>query len=141
MPRRAVTQRSIGRVAREVFKIEGVEEIQRNIGKVLDRATGEEIKKTYMRGAMILVREAKSIVPVLTGKLRDAIFAAYGDPSKSNVIVGVKYKKAPHAHLVEFGTVKAGPHPYMRPAISASRSSIAATIIEGFKRIVDNPTK
>lgn len=140
-PRKAVTGTRLGNVARDVFKLEGVDEIKKNIAKILDRTSGEKIKKVYMRAAMIAVREARSIVPVRTGKLRDAIFADYGDPTKPNVLVGVNYRKAPHAHLVEFGTVKTPAHPYFRPAVTATRSLMAATIIEGFKEILDESTK
>ena len=140
-PRKAVTGTRLGNVARDVFKLEGVDEVKENIANILDRTTGEKIKKVYMRAAMIAVREARSLVPVRTGKLRDAIFADYGDPAKPNVLVGVNYKKAPHAHLVEFGTVKTSAHPYFRPAITATRGPMAATIIEGFKEILDESTK
>lgn len=54
--------------------------------------------------------------------LQDAIFADTGMQDHPSVIVGVDRKKAPHAHLVEFGhggPHPAPPHPYLRPALDA----------------------
>lgn len=61
--------------------------------------------------------------------LQDAIFAAWGKPDHPSAIVGVDRKKAPHAHLVEFGhggPHPAGPHPFLRPALDAVRSAAVA---------------
>jgi hypothetical protein len=43
--------------------------------------------------------------------------------------VGVDRKKAPHAHLVEFGhggPHPAGPHPYLRPALDSMKAAAVA---------------
>jgi HK97 gp10 family phage protein len=58
--------------------------------------------------------------------LRDNIFAAPGKEGLASVIVGVDRKKAPHAHLVEFGhggKHPAPPRPFLRPALAAVRSA------------------
>lgn len=61
--------------------------------------------------------------------LKYAIFAARGKRDLPSVIVGVDRKRAPHAHLVEFG--HGGPHPapahpYLRPAFAAVKRAAVA---------------
>lgn len=39
--------------------------------------------------------------------------------------------RAPHAHLLEFGTVKARPRPFARPAFDRMKSRITAMVARG----------
>jgi len=119
-------------------RIEGIAELESKIEAILNRATGKEVKTAYMKGALILRDRARELAPVKTGLLRSAIFAAYGDPTASNVLVGVNYRIAPHAHLVEYGTKWAAPHPYMRPAISQTRAAVVTKISQGLRDILLN---
>lgn len=130
----------------KAVRLEGIPEIAANVNKLLKtvggdkgRKVGDEVKRVLMGGALVVRDEARDLVPVRTGKLKSAIFAAYGDEKQPNVIVGVNYRIAPHAHLVEFGA-RGGempPQPYMRPAVTATRSKVANIVAEGFKKIVD----
>ena len=43
---------------------------------------------------------------------------------------GVKQAQAPHASLVEYGTVKMKAEPYMRPAFDNGKAGALATIVE-----------
>jgi HK97 gp10 family phage protein len=65
-----------------------------------------------------------------TGNLAAAIYQVYS-PEKSNADlktyrVSWNKKKAPHGHLVEFGTARAPAHPFVRPAFSRIRAAIEA---------------
>jgi HK97 gp10 family phage protein len=145
MARSAVTNKTLGKVGSEVG-IDGIPELKANIAAKLDKMMGQAAKKVFMRAAMRMVEEAKDLVPVKTGTLRDAIYAAYGDTKKPNVIVGVNYRKAPHAHLIEYGhihtthdgrgTSMTKAHPFMRPALTYARPKMAAIIAEGLKSLV-----
>jgi hypothetical protein len=76
-----------------------------------------------------LVRRDKDAHPPQYPHLQDAIFAAWGKPDHPSAIVGVDRKKAPHAHLVEFGhggPHPAGPHPYLRPALDSMKAAAVA---------------
>ena len=96
--------------------------------------------------------------------LRDAIFATKGKRGASDVIAGVDLKKAPHAHLVEFGTkphmIRPRPpkkflvifgrliafvqHPgipkkkyaYLRPAVSSTRPRVLKSITDGLVNLL-----
>lgn len=104
----------------------------------------QAMKKVYMRAAQQLVREAYDLAPYDPHRdprkrgthLRDAIFAAYGKASEPNVIVGVNSKKAPHGHLLEFGTVNMKARPFMRPALAAARPLMLKTVQEGAEQVI-----
>ena len=65
-----------------------------------------------------------------SGLLHGAIYRVYS-PEKSTATsklyrVSWNKKKAPHGHLVEFGTSTAPAHPFLRPALSKLNDAIAA---------------
>jgi hypothetical protein len=136
MARSAVTKGRLQKVGAEVG-VSGVEEIKANIAGKLDKFLGMAAKQVFMKAAMIAVKEIKDLAPVKSGKLRDAIFADYGDPKKPNVLVGVNYKKAPHGHLAEFKN-HGGDQPFFRPGITATRAPMAVVIVEGLRDLAEN---
>ena len=65
-----------------------------------------------------------------SGLLHGAIYRVYS-PEKSTATsklyrVSWNKKRAPHGHLVEFGTSTAPAHPFLRPALSKLNEAIAA---------------
>ena len=97
------------------FELKGLKELI----KLLDELPTVAMQKTVVRNALTkscgpIVEAAKASVPVVTGNLRDSIHVSrqlkpsqrtsgYYDRSTVTVYVG---SDAPHAHLVEFGTVE-----------------------------------
>jgi HK97 gp10 family phage protein len=74
----------------------------------------EKRAEEYLAGLADKIKdEAKSIVPVRTGKLRDSIEVIDGETNK------IKYigSDVDYAIYVELGTVKTDPKPYLRPAL------------------------
>lgn len=138
--------RSLATPKNKLVVAEGLGELQAKISRVIDRTGGKEAKRIWMGGALVLRDEARDLAPVLqkpkkgrvAGLLRSAIYAAYGDPTKPNVIVGVNYKIAPHAHFVEYGTKRGMPaQPFMRPALAATRAKVISIIAEGYRKLID----
>ncbi len=122
----------------------GIPEMLKRIDRISKRmATG--VKAVYVRAAMVVRDEARDMVPVKTGRLKRAIFAGGGTPSKSNALVGVnqnaKRGGAPYAHIVEFGSSRQDAHPFMRPAIRAARPLAAQIIAEGLKQAIEEELK
>jgi len=56
-----------------------------------------------------------------------------GDPG---AMVAIDRKIAPHAHFLEFGTVKMSARPFFRPAVDATRSRAAKLITKGVERAI-----
>ena len=68
-----------------------------------------------------------------TGKLHDAIYRVYS-PEKSNGAlqtyrVSWNRKKAPHGHLIEFGSSHAPAYPFVRPAFDHVSEAIDAGMV------------
>ena len=131
-----MARNSVNALARKAMRLEGLEDVLGRLENVIDRTTGKEAKEIMLKAGLILRDDARDRAPVQTGALKRAIFAARGDENKPNVLVGVNYKIAPHAHLVEFGTVKTNARPYMRPAISSASPKMAQTMKDGFEKII-----
>jgi len=56
-----------------------------------------------------------------------------GDPKLNiRVYAGGRWKGAPfYAHMIEYGTVKMGARPFMRPALNGSKASVMSIMENG----------
>ena len=142
----ATRRRSVNAEARKglrkAFKLEGIEEIQANVANVINATTGKQAKDVYVAAAVYGKNQVVPLVPRgKTGNLRRAIFAARGDENKPDALLGVNYRIAPYAHLVEFGhggPHPAGPHPYMRPGVTRAIPGIAQIIKDGLLKVIED---
>lgn len=66
----------------------------------------------------------------VTGNLHGAIYRVYAkdksDDGRQVYRVSVNHRKAPHWHLLEFGTSRSPAHPYIRPAFDKIKQAIDA---------------
>lgn len=84
---------------------------------LLDGPDGPVAAEILRRGIRV-ERVAKSLCPVDTGRLRSSITHALGRDSRSLYCdVGTDVEYAPY---VEFGTLRQGAQPYLRPALGAA---------------------
>lgn len=156
-------------LTRKLLEVEGIPELEDRVNRYLagvtrDPATIKEIKsKAFMPAALTIRDEIRDLAPKgKTLNLVNSIFAAYGKPGKSDVLVGVNYRRAPHAHLVEFGTdgrrspkkkkflrftidghviyaksVAPMPRqPFFRPGVVAARPLAARMIADGLRAVL-----
>jgi HK97 gp10 family phage protein len=113
-----------------------------DLGQFVKARITPAVREAVARSCDIVVEEAKTIVPVRTGELRDSIHAT--EPQdREHTVVGSVVADAPHAGYVEYGTgirgaasEGAGPYPYsatwpgmaarpyLRPALDAARERI-----------------
>lgn len=122
-------------------KLEGLPELLANIKAVLDKTEAAQLKDVFLDGARVLLNEFRADAPVVTGRFRDAGFIAKGDPEKSDALFIVDLKKAPHAHMVEYGSSKHAPHHTIRNAVTSSRPLIARVIADGFRAALEAAIK
>lgn len=146
MARSAISKVTIRKTGN--FSVEGLNQFYDNVERVLDRTSAENLKGVFMKAGMVLRDRAKANAPFRTGKLRNAIFAAPGNPDKPNVLVGVSRSKrktgappAPHGILIEYGTSKMQARPFFRPAITETKGQMAEIIITGFKKTIEDAVK
>ncbi len=104
------------------FKIEvkGVKELQSKF-KLLDKDIRDIISKGVSQGAAVVEREAKIIVPVRTGRLRNSITEMQTTVSSTKVESQVGTD-------VEYGLVVEFRKPYLRPALDNNENEIKDAI-------------
>lgn len=111
----------------------------RQVGLALRQLSTEVATKIARRstnaGAQVIKRRAVANIvaspSVDEGDLRDNVIVKRVTESRltSEHMVTVRTKKAPHAHLVEFGTVKMPAEPFLRPAIEGGAQEAARAIV------------
>lgn len=78
-------------------------------------------------------RGAKSRVPVETGRLREAIHVEHEGVGEYAVVAGDS--EAFYGHIVEHGSVKMPPRPFLIPAAEEARAEIIATAKSALKAV------
>lgn len=117
------------------IRIEGTEEIKRNLKKLAQLTNRDVVHDALMAGAEMVAEEARRLVPVDTGNLRDSIGTSTETKGMNFARVQVKMgdhivfvgplqgKGLPHdgfyGHMIEFGTMHVPPQPFMQPAFEA----------------------
>lgn len=123
--------------------LKGLDQLDRKLNKILKEVTSERTK--------ILLDEAKTIKAALrerapagpTGNLKAAAYAA-ALPEKVDspavAFAGIRPRKAPHAHLVEYGhggAHPAPPHPFIRLTIDEMLPQARRNIEEKLKKVIE----
>jgi HK97 gp10 family phage protein len=129
----------------KAMKLEGVPELVNTIRQISATLSGtgssefnSQLQAALMKPASTIRDEARDLVPVVTGTLRAAIFAAPLDAKRSGLPGAmVAVKGVYYAPFVEYGTSKMSAHPYFRPAINATRP-LAANMMAGDLRDLIN---
>lgn len=118
------------------FTIEGLAELQELMRSKLPDATSKNVlRRAMLKRAEPILNDARSRAPKRTGRLQLSIGEGTRlsarqrqlfhpvDPDDVSVFVGAS--PLPYAHLVEYGTRHASPHPFMRPAWEAGKQAFA----------------
>ena len=91
------------------FRIDGIDDLKRQIEKITREMGPDNVEKVNYDAADIITREVQSRAPQgPTGNLKSSPVTKklkreyYGHPARA--IAAIDRKKAPHAHLVEYGT-------------------------------------
>lgn len=129
-----------GVAVRMKFTIEGLDELQDLMRTKLPDATSKNVlRRTLMKLGEPLRRDAQARAPKKTGHLQTSIvdttrLSAHQrqqfrpvDPNDVTVFVGAG--PLPYAHMIEYGTSKMRPRPFMRPAWEAGKQAV----VDGFK--------
>jgi len=109
------------------------------------KLTSPEAMDLYKRAGKIARDRARELCPYDPKRkrgvhLRDAIFVDARYRGKPSVLVGVNYRLAPHAHLVEYGTVRWAGKPFFRPAVAQTASTVRAMLRQGIAEIIAKQT-
>lgn len=129
----------------------------RELGEAL-QAKGEQMVKSTSKAATgvaagLVYASAVARVPVETGLLKSQVITKRIPPGQASSLgvtsmhivtvrqgrkrrkAGKETQSAPHAHLIEHGTVKMAPQPFLRPAldenVSAATDAMAQVVRNG----------
>lgn len=119
-------------------------QIDFNVNAIEDHLNNfsEKVKTSVIRvgsqaAAQVFYDEAKSRVPAKSGTLKDSIYQVFSQDnstaSKVTYHVSWNRSKAPHGHLIEFGTSRAPAHPFLRPAYEAMKKQAYEAAVEKMK--------
>lgn len=96
-----------------------------NLSKIAVRLP-EAVRSIVRKAAFDVEANAKAVVPVDTGKLKNSIISKFPTPTSAIISPHTEY-----AAFVEYGTRKQRAKPYMRPAAE----KVAPAFIEACRRL------
>jgi HK97 gp10 family phage protein len=116
--------------------IEGADDLLRKLAELTKVAQGEVVQRAVMDGAYIVEREAKRIVPVDTGNLKNSIRSELDEIEATRVtaVTGTNVEYAPY---VELGTGRQRPKPYLRPALDTQQGLIERAVGAALEREIN----
>jgi len=120
----------------------GTKKIQRLLKKLPDATSKRVVRLAVGAGAREIKKKASELAPYDPKRtsgvhLRDAIVAQKFRRTNDVFIIGTKgggKKGAPHAHLIEFGTVNQPPQPFLRPAAELALPAAIFKIVKSLSR-------
>lgn len=123
--------------------LKGIDVLERQADKLIKEVNDEKAKLLLSQARLVRDRIKSRAPKGETGKLKKAAYASVVKASLGGPAVGfagIRPRKAPHAHLVEFGhggPHPAPPHPFVRPAWDGCREEVKRNIQSGLKKTVE----
>lgn len=93
----------------------------------------ENMRDLMHKLGMIVVEEARTLVPVASGRIRDSIRAGRG---ATKAVVRAGYKNMPYAPVIHYGGEN--PNPFMLDALVNKRQEVIDTYEDEFLRMLSN---
>lgn len=123
--------------------IKGLDALEKETNKIIKEVTKGQTKLLLEQAQLVRdrIKEKAPLGP--TGNLKKAAYAAVLPETSIKMplaFAGIRPRKAPHAHLVEFGhggPRPAPPHPFIRPAWDEVQETVRENIKTGIKKIVE----
>lgn len=115
--------------------LSGDKALMRSFKRLTEKQFVKAIKSSTGKSMTPVAREARKRVPVREGVLRKSIGKRTTATRAGNIttIIGPKSKYLPAhkrpsnlAHMIEFGTKRTKPQPFMRPALAATEDKAQA---------------
>lgn len=111
--------------------IQGMPQLRRQLNALGDAAVND-LKDVHQQNADLVLNEARTIVPVRTGRLRETLRAS-GTKTGGRVRAG--FKKVPYAGPIHFGWSRRNikPNPFLYDALDKRRSEV----VQNYERQID----
>lgn len=132
------------------MEIEGADQLVKNLQRIGGNASRRSLSKATKAGAEPIVKRAKELAPVDTGKMRDAIRSKFAYQSSRAVRVEISSRMKPEGkswhsydYYQELGTSHHPAQPFMRPAadeeqkraVELVRKTVQDAVLEEVRRL------
>lgn len=114
--------------------LKGIDKLERHANQVIKEVESEKANILYGEAKRVRDRVKQKAPTGPTGNLKKAVYASKLSASLTEsafAFAGIRPRKAPHAHLVEYGHAgphPAPPHPFFRPAVDEIMPSVKENI-------------
>ena len=114
-----------------------VDDIVRRV-QAIEQRLKDAIRPAALAGARVYYSEVMPRVPRRTGLLASSVYIAHSDDNSTDGVketyhVSWNKKKAPHGHLLEYGTSRAPAHPFLRPAYEAAKTRAHEAVMQSLR--------
>jgi HK97 gp10 family phage protein len=116
------------------MRLVGVDALDRKLVTIRDAVSPDARRRSLLVGAEIVLEEAKRLVPVLTGNLRDSLVISFDGGLNAAAVsqrrfftavyIGPTRDRGFYGHMVELGTSHSAAHPFLRPALDNTREEV-----------------
>lgn len=129
---------------RLTMQVEGLDKALKKVNAMFHALDPLKVEKVLLKGAKTVSAESKRRAPEREGTLKKAHKARVSRRRRKDgagAFSAIDRKIAPHAHLVEYGTVKTQANPFFRPAVDATEAQVKAQVEGDSKALVDGATR
>ena len=125
----------------KTFRMEGIERFNQAVDILIEGVSADNVEPITYGAADIITQEVQRNVDAInrvTGLLAGSpvtrqLERRHSAPAPS--IAAIDRKTAPHAHLLEYGTVKMPAQPFYRPAVDRKKSEAIDYIASEISKI------
>lgn len=135
-------------MSKRTFKMQGLARLQASLNTLPSQLQESALENASAAGARVIRDEAKRLVRVDTGQLRDSIVVSRTYKQRGRrvnlrgaVVLGIRGAARFYAHLVEFGSSKLGPRSFMRPALANKAEQALNAIAARLKPEIERAIK
>jgi HK97 gp10 family phage protein len=124
--------------------VEGLYALDKSIEDLVRKLDGDATDNAIRAAGETILKEVEMRTPVKTGLLKASLTSGYvrdnsgGKSRRYKAAIGVPDSKRfgimHYAVFLEYGTSKAQPHPFMRPAFDASKDMAVQAFIEEIEK-------
>jgi len=133
------------------IQTKGLKEFSKMLEKIPDRVEKKIVKRSLKKASKPMIKEARRNAPRDSGELKKSIGSVMlpnrkTPPKVFMVFIGPRIKGKReggyYSHILELGTVKQKPQPYMKPAFRSTQTVVLNTFVnELAPRFVDEVEK
>jgi HK97 gp10 family phage protein len=121
--------------------ITGLDDLERAIKGAVDALSGDNLVRIADAASDVFMQAVEQAVPVKSGELKASLEqeeteSRHRASSAVNVENSAKGQPVFYAEMLEYGTAKMSPHPFMRPAYEASKEAAEQAAIAEAQRII-----